>query len=92
MLNTVRAAITMLPTVRPPPWLNIACEIVLIIEGAAEEAAAAESLEDAVEMARLRMEGGMSPSLAAKEAAEITGFKKGQIYKQLIAKSENTDH
>ncbi len=67
-------------------------EIVLIIEGAAEEAAAAESLEDAVEMARLRMEGGMSPSLAAKEAAEITGFKKGQIYKQLIAKSENTDH
>ena len=59
-------------------------EIVLIIEGAKIDESTANTLEDAVELAKKRIESGMSASFAAKEAAEITGFKKGQIYKALI--------
>lgn len=59
-------------------------EIVLVLEGAAQEETQPETLEDAVELARERVEGGMSVSSAAKEAAELTGFKKGDIYKSLI--------
>ena len=60
-------------------------EIVLVIEGAPEQEEKTETLEAAVEIARKRVESGMSASVAAKEAAEITGFKKGQIYKALIS-------
>ncbi len=59
-------------------------EIVLIIEGAKPDTDSVDTFEDAVEIAKARMENGMSASSAAKEAAEITGFKKGQIYKALI--------
>ncbi len=59
-------------------------ELVLVIEGAAEKEEKTETLEDAVELARQRIDSGMSASSAAKEAAEITGFKKGEIYKALI--------
>ena len=57
-------------------------------EGAGEEQAQPETLEDAVELARQRVESGMSVSSAAKEAAELTGFKKGDIYKGLIKDSQ----
>ena len=63
-------------------------EIVLVLEGAGEEQAQPETLEDAVELARQRVESGMSVSSAAKEAAELTGFKKGDIYKGLIKDSQ----
>ena len=59
-------------------------EIVLVLEGAGEEQAQPETLEDAVELARQRVESGMSVSSAAKEAAELTGFKKGDIYKGFV--------
>lgn len=59
-------------------------EIVLIIEGAKPDTDNGDTFEDAVEIAKARMENGLSASSAAKEAAEITGFKKGQIYKALI--------
>ena len=62
-------------------------EIVLVLEGAGEEQAVPETLEDAIELARQRIESGMSVSGAAKEAAELTGFKKGDIYKRLISGS-----
>ena len=62
--------------------------IVLVLEGAGEEQAQPETLEDAVELARQRVESGMSVSSAAKEAAELTGFKKGDIYKGLIKDSQ----
>lgn len=59
-------------------------ELVLVIEGAAPPEKTEETLDDAIELARARVEAGMSPSAAAKEAAGITGFKKGEIYKKLI--------
>ena len=61
-------------------------EIVLVIEGAKETEQQPETLEEAVALAKARVDGGMSPSAAAKEAAELTGFKKGLIYKELITK------
>lgn len=59
-------------------------EIVLVIEGAPEKQSEEITLDYAVSLARNRMEGGASASSAAKEAAELTGFKKGEIYKLLI--------
>ena len=59
-------------------------EIVLVIEGAAEEAGEAVTLEDAVSMAKEFTEQGMSPSEAAKKAAQISGFKKGDVYRLLL--------
>ena len=59
-------------------------EIVLVIRGCGEEEQQPETIESAVMLAKTRMEKGASASAAAKEAAELTGFKKGQIYKLLI--------
>ena len=60
-------------------------EFVLVIAGAEAPAAREEeySLEDAVELARERMEKGAPASEAAKEAARVTGLKKGDIYRLL---------
>lgn len=60
-------------------------EIVLVIHGA-EPIAEDDNitLEDAVEMARKSVENGVSSSEAAKQAAKLSGFKKGDIYKRLI--------
>ena len=59
-------------------------EIVLVISGAEKTVEEEMTLEAAVELARNRVDGGMSASSAAKEAADISGFKKGEIYKLLI--------
>lgn len=60
-------------------------EIVLVIKGAEPENTKDEfTLEDAVEMAKQSVENGMSVNEAAKEAAKLSGFKKGEIYKLLI--------
>lgn len=59
-------------------------EIVLIIEGAKEEAAAVYTLKEAVTLARELMAEGASASSAAKEAAHTTGIKKSEIYKGII--------
>ncbi len=56
-------------------------EIVLVIEGAKPEAAESFTLEDAVELARTYLEHGVSASEAAKQAAQETGCKKGEIYR-----------
>ncbi len=58
-------------------------EYVLIIEGAAEEIAT-YTLQDAVNMAKKFIDEGQSASFAAKEAAQITGIKKSDIYKQML--------
>jgi len=57
---------------------------VLVIEGAKPEEKKELTLEDAVEIARQAVENGSSASDAAKEAAKISGFKKGEIYKLLM--------
>lgn len=57
-------------------------EFVLVIEGKNEEKEEI-SLEDAVSLAKVYMAGGLSVSMAAKQAAKETGVKKGEIYKAL---------
>lgn len=59
-------------------------EFVLIIEGKKEEEVERYNLEDAVRLAKKLTDEGKSTSSAAKEAAEISGIKKGDIYKALI--------
>lgn len=61
-------------------------EFVIIVKGCeTAETQDQMTFEQAVELARASVEGGMNTSLAAKEAAKISGFKKGDIYKQLIS-------
>ncbi len=60
-------------------------EIVLVIHGADASSVNEDiSFEDAVTMARKSAESGLSLSDAAKQAAKLSGFKKGDIYKELI--------
>lgn len=59
-------------------------EFVLIIEGKKEEECEQYTLDDAVRLAKRLTDEGKSTSAAAKEAAEISGIKKGDIYKALI--------
>ena len=60
-------------------------EFVLIVSGA-DEQAETYTIEDAVKIALKLIEDGMSTSSAAKEAAALTGQKKGEIYKLVLNK------
>lgn len=59
-------------------------EMVLVLEGATEEAKAEYTLEDAVKMAQKMIEEGIKPTQAAKDAAAATGMKKNDIYRELV--------
>ncbi len=59
-------------------------EYVLIIAGAARDREQQLTLEQAVLLARRQMEEGVSLSSAAKAVAAETGFKKSEIYKELL--------
>ena len=60
-------------------------EIVLVVEGAAEEIRQEEfTLEQAADIAKKLMKDGCSVSESAKQAAKITGFKKNEIYKIIM--------
>lgn len=59
-------------------------EFVLIISGTKENKVE-YTLNDAVEIAKKLVTDGQSISQAAKEAASITGVKKGDIYKTLLS-------
>lgn len=63
-------------------------EIALVIEGAEKPEQDAATLDEAVRIARKRMEDGQSPSEAARQAARETGLKKGDIYKALLKPPE----
>lgn len=58
-------------------------EFVLIVSGA-EITDTVYTLEDAVKIANDLVSDGKSTSMAAKEAAAITGVKKGDIYKLIL--------
>ena len=58
-------------------------EFVLIIKGA-DEKEEEYTLEDALKIAENLVKEGQSTSAAAKQAAEITGVKKGDIYKNIV--------
>ena len=60
-------------------------ELVLVLEGAKESDAEEKyTLEYAVELAKKLIENGEKPTAAAKNAAEMTGFKKNEIYRELL--------
>ncbi|MFV0496920.1 MAG: 16S rRNA (cytidine(1402)-2'-O)-methyltransferase [Candidatus Fimivivens sp.] len=58
-------------------------EFVLVVDGAPEIAAPAATLEQAVDLAQTLVSKGESASTAAKQAAQQTGCKKGDIYRHL---------
>ena len=66
-------------------------EYVLVMAGAspAEARPAPPTLEEAAQKGRGLMEGGMSASAAAKQAAQNTPFSKSQIYRLLTRQEEN---
>lgn len=60
-------------------------EFVLVLEGKKQDENEAEfTLEYAVQTAKKLIEGGAKPTEAAKEAAALTGFKKNEIYRELL--------
>lgn len=65
---------------------NIKGEIVLVLEGCKQQEtpAGGYTLEDAVALAKELMGKGMKATDSAKEASEITGLKKNDIYRNMI--------
>ncbi len=59
-------------------------EFVLVVEGAGEQKREEYTLEQAQALVAKLVAEGASLSQAAKEAANITGFKKGDLYKSQI--------
>ncbi len=60
-------------------------EYVLIISGAQKDENEAQmTFEQAVEYARSCVEDGVAPTGAAKQAAQISGHKRSDIYKELV--------
>ncbi|WP_418718299.1 16S rRNA (cytidine(1402)-2'-O)-methyltransferase [Candidatus Allofournierella merdipullorum] len=66
-------------------------EYVLVMAGASPEENRPQppTLDQAAETARALMEGGMSASAAAKQAAQNTPFSKSQIYRLLTRQEED---
>lgn len=64
---------------------SIKGEIVLVLEGAKDNDTNKNyTLEQAAEIARKLIENGEKTSEAAKQAAAVTGFKKNEIYRELL--------
>lgn len=60
-------------------------EIVLVLEGKkADDEAESHTLQSAVELAQKLIENGEKATEAAKQAAQMTGFKKNEIYRELL--------
>lgn len=59
-------------------------EYVLIVEGKPQQQEKTYTIEEAVEIAKGLIEKGLAASAAAKEAASVTGFKKGEIYSLML--------
>ena len=56
----------------------------LIIEGAKPAENKEYTIDEALEIAKGLMNKGLSASEAAKEAASVTGIKKGDIYRKMV--------
>ncbi len=59
-------------------------EFVLVIAGASQEDIPTSTIEDAVALGLSLIEGGMSSSDSAKEAATTFGFKKSAVYSMIL--------
>lgn len=62
-------------------------EFVLVIAGAKPSEEPELTFEEAAELTRRRMEEGLSPTMAAKEVARATGYKKGDLYRAALEAS-----
>ncbi|MGN0666802.1 MAG: 16S rRNA (cytidine(1402)-2'-O)-methyltransferase [Huintestinicola sp.] len=62
-------------------------EYVLVVEGCpdSEDEEHVYTIEEAAEEAKKLISGGMKPSDACREAAKLTGMKKGEIYSAVIS-------
>lgn len=65
-------------------------EFVLVIEGAKEQPEEEMSLEQAVELAQQLIRQGHSASEAAKQAAQLSGKKKGELYRLLMEEKDSS--
>ena len=64
-------------------------EYVLVLDGEQEKKEEMrDPMEEAISIAKELMEKGKPASMAAKEAAKLTGQTKGDVYKRLIAEEE----
>ena len=64
-------------------------EYVLVLEGEqVEKEEMRDPMEEAVSIAKDLMEKGKPASMAAKEAAKLTGQTKGEVYKRLLEEEE----
>lgn len=63
---------------------SIKGEIVLVLQGKNKKDEPEQTLEQAAELARRLMEQGLKINDAAKQAAAETGFKKNDIYRELL--------
>ena len=64
-------------------------EYVLVLEGEqVEKEEMRDPMEEAISIAKELMEKGKPASMAAKEAAKLTGQTKGEVYKHLIENEE----
>ena len=64
-------------------------EYVLVLDGEQiEKEALRDPMEEALSIAKELMEKGKPASMAAKEAAKLTGQTKGEVYKRLIEDEE----
>lgn len=64
-------------------------EYVLVLEGEqVEKEEMRDPMEEAVSIAKELMEKGKPASMAAKEAAKLTGQTKGEVYKRLLEEDE----
>lgn len=59
-------------------------EYVLVVEGASGLDAPSMTLEETVDLARDLQQQGLKPAEAARRAAEMGGFKKAEVYKNLV--------
>lgn len=59
-------------------------EFVLVLEGAPLKTEDAMSFEDAVVLMQTLIDGGTPPAQAAKEAAHASGFKKNELYREIV--------
>ncbi len=60
-------------------------EFVLVVQGAAEEAAPTATLEEALALVDQYRAAGASLKDAARQAAEATGFAKNELYRQALS-------
>lgn len=61
-------------------------EIVLVLEGKKSDESVEYTLEQAVETAQKLIDKGEKINNAAKQAAQLTGIKKNEIYRELISR------